>query len=187
MNATENSKTMSVLGFKNVKIADVNAFFKEMRANIAPADIQFVDAEKVAGKSHLFFAFINAQKSFEQKRSLSENIGVETLLYAACTRQIGKAIYIIGIKPQTTQIIAIIFAPTENEVVVAENKLLKLMPGVQDDCVLNINNDNKVQNLIATFGITELELKSMMTPDMSPNETLTWLIVERVSLSAIKR
>ena len=37
-----------------------------------------------------------------------------------------------------------------------------------------------------TFGITELELQAMTSHEISVNEALTWLIVERVSILAVK-
>ena len=187
MKATEGGKTISVLGFRDIKIGEVDAFFKDIRASICPATVQIVDAAKVAGKSHLFFAFLNAQKSFEQRRAISGNLEMETLLYAAGTRQISRAIETMGVKPQTSSIIAMIFSPSEREVVEAECKLMKLVSGVRDDSVLDVEGRGKVESLMAAFGVTELELKTMTSPGTAVSEALTWLIVERVSLLTVKR
>ena len=186
MKGIEENKNISVLGFREIKIVDIDAFFKKIRANIYPATVQIVDADKIAGKSHLLFAFINAQKSFEQHRAISTNLEVETLLYAAGTRQIGKAIDIIGVKLETSCIAVLIFASDEKEAANAQLKLLKLISGVRDDSVLCVKEKDKIEHLQTAFGITQLELEAAKSPETSSNEALTWLIVERVSLVATK-
>lgn len=186
MRAVEGGKAISFIGFRDVQIVDVGAFLKNIRVDISPATIQIVDSEKVAGKLHLFFAFLNAQKSFEHGREISGNLEVETLLYAASTRQISRAIEMLGVKSQTSSIVAMIFASNEREVVDAEEKLMKLVSGIRDDSVLCMKKKSKVKSLIATFGITALELQAMTSPGTSVNEALTWLIVERVSILAVK-
>ena len=184
MKAIEGSE-ISILGFRDVKIDDVDVFLKNTKTGVYPATAQIVDATKVAGKLHLFFAFLNAQKSFTQKREVSGNLEMETLLYASCTKQIDKAIDMMGVKPQTSMIAVIIFASDNTEVTDSEMKLMKLVSGARDDRVLEVNGQGKIESLMTAFGVTKLELKTMICSETTVSEALTWLIVERVSLLAV--
>ena len=186
MKAVEGNKEISILGFKQVKVVDVNAFLEKVKAAVLPAAIQLMDATKIAGSVHLFFAFLNAQKSFEQGRAISENLEMETLLYASGTRQVVKAIEMLGVKPSTTNIAAIVFGSNEKEVEDAENMLVKMISGIRDDSVLEVKERGKIEDLMKTFGVTEVEVKTPQGPKMTLIEALTWLIVERGSLLSIK-
>ena len=187
MRTVEGGKAVSVLGFRNVVVGDVNDFLKKAKTGVYPAAIQMMDATRIAGKTHLFFAFLNAQKSFNQGRAVSENLEMETLLYASGQHQINKAIKMLGVNPQTSDIASIIFAPNEKEIEEAEEKLGKLIPGVRDDSVLCVKGRSKVEALMKTFSVTELELKTIAESSASVEEALTWLIVEKVALLAVRR
>lgn len=183
----EGGKTASILGFRDVKLDDVDGFLNMVRANIYPATIQMIDAKQVAGERHLFFAFLNAKKSFKQGDAISEKLEVETLLYASGQRQITRAIEMLGIKPLTSDVAAIIIASSEEEVNEAERELTRLVSGVRDDRTLEVRGRCKADNIIKTFGITEPELKAMTWSIASKNEAISWLVVERVSLLAVTR
>ncbi|MCJ7632283.1 hypothetical protein MUP77_07810, partial [Candidatus Bathyarchaeota archaeon] len=137
MKGTEDDKIISIIGFKSVKIGNIDTFLVNIKKKIYPATVQIVDAMKVAGRPHLLFAFLNAQESFKQRREISVNLEMETLLYASSKRQISKAIEILGIKTKTSKIAVVIFAQSEIEIKDAENKLEKLVPGTRDDNVLD--------------------------------------------------
>jgi KEOPS complex subunit Cgi121 len=186
MRASEGNREISILGFKKVQVVDVNTFLEKIKTAVFPATIQLMDAMKIAGRTHLFFAFLNAHKSIEKGLAISANLEMETLLYASGTRQIVKAIEMLGVKPSTTNIAAIVFGSNEKEVQDAENKLIKLISGIRDDSVLEVKDRSKIENLMKTFGVTELEIKTVKGSEMTLNEALTWLIVERGSLLSIK-
>ncbi len=187
MTTIENGKTISILGFRNVRINDVNGLLKEVKTEITPATAQIIDAKHVAGKPHLLFAFLNAQKSFEKGRAISENISMETLLYASGNRQISRAIEMLGVKSKTSKIAVMIFASSKEEAKEAEDKLINLIAGVRDDRVLEIKGRGKVESLMKTFKVTDLEIETMSSLRIEAREVLTWLIVERGSLLSIKR
>lgn len=187
MRTVENDKALSILGFRDAKIGEVNDFLKKIKTGIYPAAVQLVDATRIAGATHLFFAFLNAQKSFSQGRAISENLEMETLLYASGQRQISKAIETLGVKPQTSKIAVIIFAQSEEEVKEAEEKLVELVSGTRDDSVLEAKEKSKVESLMKVFEVTELELQTVTGSGTAVEEALTWLIVERASILSIKR
>ena len=100
-----------ITGYKNLKIKDSKDFVKEIREKI-PHDvwIQFFDSSVVATWQHLLFAIINAQLGFINQKSISKSIEMETLLYASTQHQIKKAIKIIGVKNDSTEVALIIVA-----------------------------------------------------------------------------
>lgn len=182
----EEDKTISIIGFRDVKIDDVNEFLKKIRAEVQPLGVQVLDAEYVAGKPHLYFAFINAKKSFEENQAICDNLEMETLLYASGHRQINRAISMLGIKSQTTKVAVILFGSDEGEVDQAKTKLVKLVEGARDDSVLDVKKE-KIEGLMKTFSITKIEVETMIGIGNNLEDVLTWLIVERGALLPTKR
>ena len=155
----EFNKGLSILGFKNVQIASIDAFLTQIRT-VAPIPLQFFDANVIAGEKHLLFATLNALTAFEQGYRISENLAVEILLYASGQRQISKAIELIGLKSNTSEIAATFLTATPED---AENmvvKISKTVPGVRDDRVLGFQ-EGKVERLLNVFGVTERELEAI--------------------------
>ena len=100
------NENITILGFSNVKIEDPNSLLEQFRTEIK-TPIQFFDARFVAGKQHLYFAAVNALNAFIKKTNISNNLAVETLLYASGQRQIKKAVKMLGITQKTTEIAAL--------------------------------------------------------------------------------
>lgn len=68
-------------------------------------EIQIFDASAIASPLHVQLAFLHAIKAFENKENIAESLKMEILLRAACTRQISKAIQLVGVKDPTNFII----------------------------------------------------------------------------------
>lgn len=187
MDTLEKIEGLSILGLRNVRINDVDTFIKKVKSIIHPVRIQMVDASRIAGFLHIQFAFINAQKSFEQRRAISENLEMETLLYASGQRQISKAIEMLGIRPTTSEIVVLLFISDKNEVGEIGKKLMDLTSGTLDSGVLEIHKRTKIENLIKTFKVTKLEFETMSGYKTNIKDSLIWLIVERVSLLSTQR
>ena len=60
------NQNITVIGFSDVKIEDINAFLDQLK-NENKTTIQFFDATKVAGPEHLYFAALNSLNAFEKK------------------------------------------------------------------------------------------------------------------------
>jgi hypothetical protein len=58
---------------------------------------------------------------------------------------------------------------------------------VHDNHVLEVKGKRKIESLMQTFGISELEVKTMLESEIAVDEVLTWLIVEMGALLAIRR
>jgi len=187
MRTVASGKAISIIGFRDVKIGDVNAFFERIKTEISTAKVQMFNAAMIAGELHLLFAFLNAQRSFESGRAISESIEMETLLFASGKRQINRAIEMLGLKPKTSNVAIILFAASLEELTEAEKRVFCLLSGKRDDSVMEVKDRYKVEDLMRTFEISNLELNTLTGSDITLNEALIRLIVERTALLAIKR
>lgn len=60
--------------------------------------LQLFDYGAVINEEQLVAAYINASNSFDKKTNISKSLGMEIMLFAAMTKQIGDAISISGAK-----------------------------------------------------------------------------------------
>ncbi|MCK9323681.1 MAG: KEOPS complex subunit Cgi121 [Candidatus Methanomethylophilaceae archaeon] len=72
-------------------------------------DVVLMDPMMVGGKDHILSAVMHADRAFEQGTNRSKTILTETLLYAACERQIGKALKKMHPKEGCREMVAAIF------------------------------------------------------------------------------
>lgn len=186
MKINEYDRIIVILGFREVRIDDVNELLKRTRQSLAPMPVQLFDADYIAGRLHLFFASLNALKAFKQEQNISENLEVESLLYASCQRQISRAVEMIGMKPNTSKIAVLIFPSGEDEAEKAEEKISKIISGIRDDEVLEVKDDKKIKRLMDAFGITKLELETMTRNREDIDDALIRAIIERSAILATR-
>jgi len=180
----EHNKNIAIVGFSNVKIQNINTFLEQFRKE-TKAPIQFLDAKKVAGPQHLYFAALNALSAFKKKTNISNNMAVESLLYASAQRQITKAVKTLGIKQDTSEVAALIIAQNNHEKKDGLRLVTKTINGERNDNVLKLTN-KKIVNIKKLFGISELEFEAKLKNQELEKETLTDLIIERMALLVTK-
>jgi len=178
-------KQILITGIRNVKIEDAEAFLEGIRRKKpSNVEIQFFDAKFVATWQHLYFAVLNALKAFRNKENISKSIAMETLLYASAQRQIQKAMK-LGIKSGASNIAVLIIAEKPEALKSALSMVLKYVNAQQDDAVLELSNE-KIKIVQRTFGISDLELKTVMEKGCL-EEALTDLVIERMALLVTER
>ncbi len=69
-------------------------------------DCILFDPAKVCGKAHIESAFEHAERAFAEGTNRARNILTETILYAACERQIGRALKKMGPHPDSGKMVA---------------------------------------------------------------------------------
>jgi len=175
---------VSILGFRGVRVSEVEAFLKELKGAASPAEVQVFDADRVAGWRHLFFAGVNALKAFKSGRSVSGGLAVETLVYASGQGQIGKAIKMLGVKESSSNLAVLIIGTDRGVVERATERVSRLVPGRIDDGVLEIRSEGKFNELASLFGITREELETVVSE--TREEALTMLVIERGALLSIE-
>jgi tRNA threonylcarbamoyladenosine modification (KEOPS) complex Cgi121 subunit len=181
----EFGKYVLITGFRNVKIEDTKDFLEKMSREKPPnVDIQFFDAKFVATWQHLYFAVLNALTAFKNKRNISKSIVMEIMLYASTQRQIRKAME-IGIRPDTQNIAMLIVGEKPETVKLALSRVSTHVNGQNDDTILELS-DKKMKIVQKTFGISDLELETIMKKD-GLEKALTDLVIERMALLTTQR
>ena len=182
----EFGKYVAMTGFRNVKIRDVEEFFKIIRREKpSNVEIQFFDAELVATWQHLYFAVLNALTAFKNKRNISKSLTMEIMIYASAQHQIRKAMELLGVKLTTSKIAVLIIGEKPEDVKSALSVVSKLVNAQKDEKVLDMPRE-KAKIIQNTFMISDLELKTVMKGN-NLEKTLTDLVIERMALLAIQR
>ena len=182
----EYKKYVGIFGFKNVNVSDIEGFISKIREISNGIQIQVFDANFIAGWEHLYFAVLNALKAFEGKYNISENIEIEIILFAAFQHQIRKALEILGVKRKSSNLAIVILADSEENIQDALKFILKIVNGVLDENVVEVD-ENKLQNLMDTFSISELELSTKTSQKNLWISAVKDLIIERIAISATQR
>jgi len=177
------NRYIAIAGFKNVKIKDVNGFLEQVRREAREAHVQFFDAKLIAGQQHLYFAALNALKAFERKSNISGNLAIEALLYASAQRQIRKAVDMLGIKQDSSQVAVLIMAENREGIDDCLKVVSRLMPGERDDDVLELT-DEKIEDVKNLFGVSDLEIEAKLRRKGLEREALVDLVIEHVALLA---
>ncbi len=169
-----------VTGVKGVEITDINETLKRLDQLSDGTRYQVFDADRIAGINHIAHAANNAYYAMENELNISNNLSIETLLYAACETQIKAAINLLGVTPSTRNVALAVFSETKDDPVVG---LISDTLGAADDSVLDINPEKYIA-LKELFGVTETAIESV---GKEPPEALAWLITEKGALIGLRR
>jgi len=169
---------IAIAGFRNVKIGDVNGFFNVVRKRVEDANIQFFDARLISGWEHLYFAALNALNAFKNKINISNSLAVEALLFASAQRQIRKAVEMLGIKPESSQVAVLIMAETQQKTTTTLETIFKIISGEHDDSVLELANE-KLEGIKKLFDVSDVELEA--------SSCLVDLVIEHMALLTTQR
>jgi len=175
-----------ITGFKSIRIRNKEEFLKrihkEKQSNV---EIQFFDAKSVATWQHLYFALLNALTAFKNGENLSKSLAMETLIYASAQRQIRKAIKLIGIGNDTSEVALLIVGDDPETLKSALTTISENINIKNDDSILELSEE-KQRIIREKFGISDLELKTI-TKKGDLKEALTNLVIERMALLATQR
>ena len=177
---------LAITAYKNVKIENVEEFIQNIRKETGNVTVQFFDARFVAGYEHLYFAVLNALTAFKNGLSISKNLAIEILLYAAAERQIRNAVQLLGIREDTAKVAVVILAESKDEVVKALDKVSSIIQAEEDESILEID-DEKFETIKKLFNVSDLELEAKLERKGLEKEALKDLIIERVALLVTRR
>ncbi len=177
----EHRKYVKISGFRGIDIQNSEEFVKSFEGEIQPSVfVQFFNANLIATWEHLYFAVLNALAAYSSKRNISKKFAIETMIYASAQRQIRKAIAVLGVKQNSTNIAVIIVGDTRATV---QNAFLAIKNHVDlpdDETVLELTQEKAV-NLRKAFGITMRELETVSSEN-SKTHPIVRLIIERMAL-----
>ncbi|UCE28659.1 MAG: hypothetical protein JSV85_05115 [Candidatus Bathyarchaeota archaeon] len=179
-------KYIALAGFRDAKITDAKSFFSQIRKMTRDVQIQFLNADLIAGWEHLYFAVLNAMKAFESKLNISNSLAIETLLYASSQRQINKAVNLLGIKNESPRVAVLVMADTERGANAVLETVSQMMPGERDDSVFRLT-DEKVAGIRKLFSISDLEFEAKLERKGLEKEALVDLVIEHGALLVTRR
>lgn len=146
--------TLIVTGGKKY-IADVRAFLNT--AAVIGADysvtVQAVNADAIAGRTHVEFAVGKAVESFKHKRNLARDTGMEIMLYLRGRRQIERAMD-LGVKPGDNNVVIAIVGENAERALPAVQSILDKV----DENVIDYSH-KKDDLLMKLFDITPAEIE----------------------------
>lgn len=172
-------KYLIVEGFKNIKIKDVEELLNLIKAESGNCQVQVLDATLVAGFEHIYFAVLNALKSFKSGLNISKSLAVEILLFASGQDQIKRAIEIFGVKPSSRNIVIVIISDNRDEAISTLEKLSRILNGEVDQSVIELTNE-KIPVIISSLNISSLELEASMRGSLE--DALKNVLIERAAL-----
>ena len=177
---TDSGLNLTVTGAMDVSVRDINETIMGFDRLADGILYQLFDAEKIAGPNHIYYSAANADYAMRNGLNISNNLNVETLLYAACENQIYKAIKLIGVSKKTETIAVAVFSEK------VENRLSDTIAanlGTVDDSVLDITPE-KYESIKEIYDITETAIEIVGS---NRNEALTSLIAEKGALLSLRR
>ncbi len=181
------NRYIAIAGFRNVKIKNVDRFFTVVKEKTGDACVQFFDAKLVAGWQHLYFAALNAVNVFKSNLNISNNLGIEILLYASAQRQIKDAVKLIGVHPDSSKVAVVIVTKTQSEASLLLSIISALLTGsIRDDGLLELTDD-KVEGITRLFEISDVELETKVEKESGEKEALMDLVIEHVALLVTQR
>ncbi len=173
-------KLVTITGFRDVRIRDVNGLIGMIREGFRDVHIQIFDARFIAGWEHLYFSAYNALKAFEYGSNISKNVAVEALLFASGQHQISRAVEEVGVKPDSREVAVLIISPDEDGAEKALNMISNFLGGEECDEVLSLNDD-KIRLIKKVFNISDLEVEASLRGE-DYGRALTNLVIEHVAL-----
>jgi tRNA threonylcarbamoyladenosine modification (KEOPS) complex Cgi121 subunit len=177
----EFSKYITVAGFKNVKVIDVDEFFLDVKKRAGKACVQFFDADSIAGADHLRFATINALTAFKNKLNISNSVAMETLLYASAQHQIKNSLKLLGISSKSRHVAVLILTETKEQASAILDSISELFRDKRDDSVIEFTNE-KVSRIKKIFGISTLEVEARIDAKRGEKAALTELVIEHMAV-----
>ena len=177
---TDSGLNVTVTGAMEVSVRDINETIRGLDMLTDGILYQLFDAEKIAGPNHIYYSAANADYAIRNGLNISNNLNVETLLYAACENQINKAIRLIGVSKKTETVAVVVFSEK------VENRLSETIAanlGTVDDSVLDITPE-KYESIKELYDITETAIE---TVGSDRNDALTSLITEKGALLSLRR
>jgi len=182
----EFQKYVLITSFKNAKIKNIEELLKHFdNRKTAKTETQFLNADLVATWQHLYFAVLNALVAFKNKQNISKSLAIEIMLYASAQRQIRKAMELLGIKSDTSNIAAVAIGENPKTLQLVTQSIEKYVGAKEDETVLELS-EKKTRNIKRIFGISDLELETVRKND-NLEKALVDLIIEKVALLTTQR
>lgn len=149
------------------KLIEPKVLFSEIK-NIGSkfqTTVQIFGLQKILSEKHIQYAVHFANKAFSSGKNISNNRGMEYLLYLSTTRQISEALNLVGIeiKDSTEKLVFgyIISGNSEQDIHSSYEDLTKLLNSkdLQQE-EWDLNKKERLKSVVKTFKISDFELEN---------------------------
>ncbi|PXF57014.1 MAG: hypothetical protein C4B59_15965 [Candidatus Methanogaster sp.] len=156
------------------EIADINGFLQTLGgvASGYGITVQAIDASKTAGSEHILAAAEKAIRAVQRRDSISDDLGMEILLYASGNRQIKRALS-MGVRTGRNELVLVAVGDEIPEGAIRELENLILVADVAG------YTREKRDAITTFFSITETEIAAV------GEEKIPQLVLERVALMGL--
>ena len=165
----------------NVSVSNVADFLSGLRAiaHKYAVTIQAMDAELIAGEEHIKSAVEKAIRALEREKGITNDLGLEILLYASGRRQIEKALG-MGVTEGKKNVAIVIVDERGEKDLEAVAEEVKGGIGIEEVPIRELESElsksNKIERLKEFYNITEDEVNAV------GEKKLKMLVLERVAL-----
>jgi len=149
--------------------------------------IILLDARSIWSLRHILIATHMALRSWIRRENVAKKLPLEIMLYASATREIDKAIKLLGLKPGLTEIVVcevVEGLKRDDEIIKEILELLGKETVIEIDDNLLKPGESK-RKLISWFNITEEELKATYAKDL--DEAVEKCIIARMAYLNISK
>jgi len=156
------------------EIPDAGVFLRRLGeiASVYGITVQAIDANRIAGRAHVISAIEKAVRATARSENISDDLGMEILLYASGNRQIKKALA-MGIAAGRNNVVLVAVGGEIPDEAVSELESLVVAADVIS------YGRAKRDAIVSFFGITESEIAA------AGEEKIPDLVLERVALTGL--
>ncbi|MFQ5998827.1 MAG: KEOPS complex subunit Cgi121 [Candidatus Bathyarchaeia archaeon] len=167
-------------------IQEPGKLFELLKPQHRDAQLQILDAGRIAGSRHMLYAWANALAAFKGGYNISRNIAVEFLLFASTRKQINEAIRCVGVSPRTRNLLLVTFDSNSQEHATIVKQIVTSIGGrVLDNQTFEKATKDKLRVLRSVFQLSRTELEaSSKKIDVLAVENL---ILERMAVQTATR
>jgi tRNA threonylcarbamoyladenosine modification (KEOPS) complex Cgi121 subunit len=181
----DEGRYLLIAGFSGKERIEVSRVFDWIQTQ--GLAVQIFDAKSIAGWRHVYYAVVNAMTAFRTGRNITRSLPIEILLYVSGQDQIDKALQVVGIEDSTSRICLVAVADSEDEATNFQERFQRRFSLQRDDSVLEIQDEGKIRHLKEAFSIGDLEMEAMINGELSREEALRGLLIERGALLATRK
>jgi KEOPS complex subunit Cgi121 len=175
-----------IQGFRDARVVDSEKALHDLRGSLDGIELQLLRADRIAGIEHLMFAARNAIDSFTSKDRRAKHLSMEFLLFATGEHQIIEAIKLLGVNEFSTELALVGLSEHNVDFQALIDRATKLVRGVPDDSVVEVETGKKREDLMKAYHITDRQSKAARMPSETESGLLKRLVLERSALLVLE-
>lgn len=179
--------TILIAGLRLKRLTEETVGIVLERLSKSKIPVLLLDARGIWSIRHILIATHMALRSWIRKENIARKLPLEIMLYASATREIDRAVKLLGLKPGLTEIVACIIVEGMGS---TEELMRELMELLDEELIIEVDDSllepgPLKEKLISWFSLTEEELKATYARDR--NEAIEKCIIARMAYLNISK